>query len=305
MDIPRLDAWSLHCLVVLLKERNVTRAGAILDLSQPASSAILAKLRITFQDPLLVKSSKGMVPTPRALDLAAHAEKILENISRMMQPSELGFDPSTFKGTISIAATDVVRLLVLPELLSALKIEAPGLTVKITHADRTRINERLERAELDLGLGPHDVPSGRLHFRKLWTDRAACLMRAGVIAGGHTLQLSDFLKFSHIKLVPSQPSHYDEILDKALLSAGKIRDIKVMEPSFLMVPSLLAASDFIATVPQRFADLVCKDPRFENYEPPIDLGELCIGIYWHERTHQEPIFKWLRSRICKLSIANT
>ena len=70
MDVPRLDAWSLHCLAVLINERNVTRAGALLELSQPATSAILAKLRILFGDALLVKSSTGMIPTPRGLELS-------------------------------------------------------------------------------------------------------------------------------------------------------------------------------------------------------------------------------------------
>lgn len=301
MDVPRLDAWSLHCLVVLINERNVTRAGAILELSQPAASAILAKLRIIFQDPLLVKSSNGMIPTPRSIDLALYAEKILKDMSQMIQPSDLDFDPFNYKGTISIAAADIVRLLFLPEFLKVLGIEAPGLSVKIIQADRTRIHERLERGELDLGLGPQDVPSGRLHFRKLWTDKAACLIRGGVICGDQPIQLAEFLKLSHIKLVPSKPSHYDDLLDKALVLLGKSRVIKIMEPSFLMVPSLLAEGDLIATVPQRFADLVCKDPRFSSYPLPIDLGSLCIGIYWHERTHQEPIFRWIRSRICKLS----
>lgn len=304
MNVPRLDAWSLHCLTVLINERNVTRAGALLELSQPAASAVLAKLRITFQDPLLVKSSGCMLPTPRAMDLALQAGGILEELRRMTQASESGFDPSKFKGTIAIAATDIIRLLVLPELLKVLETEAPSMTVKVSNADRTRIHERLERAELDLGLGPKDVPSGRLHFRELWTDSAACLVRSGVIPQSTKVSLQDFLRFSHIKVVPSQPSHYDDLLDKSLLIAGMSRNIKVLEPSFLMIPSLLAAGDLVATVPHRFAELVCKNSNFEMFSPPIDLGNLCIGIYWHERTHREPIFRWLRAQIGALSHTN-
>lgn len=305
MDVPRVDAWSLHCLMVLVNERNVTRAGALLELSQPATSAVLAKLRVAFGDPLLVKSSSGMVPTPRALELARQAESILEGMRRMTQPTELGFDPSRFKGTIAIAATDIVRLLVLPELLKALEAEAPGLTVKVGNADRTRIHERLERAELDLGLGPQEVPSGRLHFRELWTDTAACLVRSGVVAPHAQVGLEEFLQLGHIKLVPSQPSHFDDLLDKALFSVGRSREVKVLEPSFLMVPSLLAASHLVATVPRRFADRVCQDPGFQMFSPPVPLGQMCIGIYWHERTHQEPLFRWLRARICALAPAAT
>ena len=303
MDVPRVDAWSLHCLAVLVNERNVTRAGALLELSQPATSAVLAKLRLVFGDPLLVKSSSGMVPTARAMELALQADRLLEDMRRMTQPSEQGFDSSSVKGTIAIVATDIVRLLILPELLRALEIEAPGLVIKVNNADRTRIHERLERAELDLGLGPQEVPSGRLHFRELWTDSAACLVRAGVVSPLTALSLDEFLRLSHIKLMPSQPSHFDDRLDKILSGVGKSRDVKVLEPSFLMVPSLLAASHLVATVPKRFADRVCQDASFAQFTPPLALGSMCIGLYWHERTHKEPLFRWLRARIAALAAA--
>lgn len=301
MDVPRVDAWSLHCLTVLINERNVTRAGALLELSQPATSAVLAKLRLVFGDPLLVKSSSGMVPTPRALELAIQAEQVLDGMRRMTQPTELGFDASSFKGSITIAATDIVRLLIIPKLIKVLETEAPSLTVKLSNADRTRIHERLERAEIDLGLGPQEVSSGRLHFRELWTDKAACLMRSGLVESGEELNLDHFLQLAHIKLVPSQPSHFDDQLDKALLLQGKARKVAVLEPSFLMLPSLLSDSHMVATVPKRFADRVCQDAVFQQFMPPLDLGPMCIGIYWHERTHKEPLFRWLRARICALS----
>jgi DNA-binding transcriptional LysR family regulator len=301
MDVPRLDAWSLHCLTVLINERNVTRAGALLELSQPATSAVLAKLRILFGDALLVKSSTGMIPTPRAWELALQAEQVLEGMRRMTQPSDIDFDAFSFKGSVAIAATDIVRLLILPELIKALEVEAPGLTLKLSNADRTRVHERLERAELDLGLGPQEVSSGRLHFRQLWTDTAACLMRADVLAPNEQLSLDKFLKLSHIKLVPSQPSHFDDQLDKMLFLESKNRNVSVMEPSFLMVPSLLSVSHMVATVPKRFADRVCEDPSYQQHVPPVALGQMSIGIYWHERTHKEPIFRWLRARICALA----
>jgi|694.fasta_scaffold70060_3 DNA-binding transcriptional LysR family regulator len=301
MDVPRLDAWSLHCLAVLINERNVTRAGALLELSQPATSAILAKLRILFGDALLVKSSTGMIPTPRGLELALQAEQVLEGMRRMTQPSETDFDAFSFKGSVAIAATDIVRLLILPELIKVLEVEAPGLTLKLSNADRTRVHERLERAELDMGLGPQEVSSGRLHFRELWTDSATCLMRTDVIAPNEKLTLDKFLQLSHIKLVPSQPSHFDDQLDKLLFLEGKRRNVAVLEPNFLMVPSLLSASHLVATVPKRFADRVCQSADYQQYVPPVTLGQMSIGIYWHERTHKESLFRWLRARICALA----
>jgi DNA-binding transcriptional LysR family regulator len=297
MDIPRLDAWSLHCFVVLVRESNVTRAGAVLELSQPATSAILARLRELFQDPILVKLSSGMVPTPRAVEIAARAERLLEDMREVLRASEPDFDPSRYTGSVAIAATDIVRLLVLPGLMKVLQDEAPHLTITIDNADRTRIHERLERSDVDLGLGPRVVSTGSLHYRELWRDDPICLARAGNAAGNAKLDVAGFAALPHIRLVPSKPSYFDDLLDKALLPMGLHRRVVISERSFLMVPSLIQATDLVATVPRRFAGYACQNGELKTFELPLPLEELSMGLYWHERTHREPVFRWLRARI--------
>jgi DNA-binding transcriptional LysR family regulator len=297
MDIPRLDAWSLHCFAVLVRESNVTRAGAALELSQPAASAILARLRELFQDPILVKSSSGMVPTPRAIDIAARAEKLLEDMQDMLRSAEPAFDPGRYTGSMSFVATDIVRLLVLPGLMKILQDEAPAITVSVHNADRTRIHERLERGDVDLGLGPQVVSTGRLHYKELWRDEATCLTRAGTAATRADLDARGFAALAHIRLVPSRPSYYDDLLDKALPQLGLRRRVAISERSFLMLPSLIEATDLVATVPRRFAHYVCARSDLEMFEPPVSLGPMSLGLYWHERTHREPLFRWLRGRI--------
>lgn len=297
MDIPRLDAWSLHCFTVLVRESNVTRAGAALELSQPAASAILARLRELFQDPILVKSSSGMVATPRAIEIAARAEKLLEDMQDMLRPAEPAFDPHRFTGSVSFAATDIVRLLVLPHLMKVLQSEAPALTVSVHNADRTRIHERLERADVDLGLGPQVVSTGRLHYKELWCDEAVCLTRAGSAASHARLDAQRFAALAHIRLMPSKPSYYDDLLDKALPAMGLHRRVVMSERSYLMLPSLIEATELVATVPRRFARYACERSNLEMFEPPLQLGPLSLGLYWHERTHREPLFRWLRALI--------
>ena len=301
MDIPRLDAWSLHCLVVLVRESNVTRAGAALDLSQPAASAILAPLRDTFQDPILVKSSSGMVPTPRAIDIAARAEQLLEEMRELTRPAEPAFDPSRFSGTVSFAATDIVRLLVLPQAMQALQRESPGLAVATHHADRIRIHERLERGDVDLGLGPQVVSTGRLHYRELWCDEPAVLTRTGTAAARARLDPAGFAALGHIRVVPSRPSYFDEVLDRELGASGLRRQLVMSERSFLMLPSLVGATELVAVVPRRFARYACERHGLEMFQPPLPLGTISLGLYWHERTHREPLFRWLRSRIAELA----
>lgn len=299
MDIPRVDAWSLHCMAVLVRESNVTRAGAALGLSQPATSAILAKLRVLFQDPLLVKSASGMVPTPRAVELAARAERVLDDL-RGMVSADQSLDPAKLEGKAAIAAMDLVRMLVLPQLLAVLQRDAPGLAISVHDADRTRIHERFEHAEVDLGIGPQVVSSGRLHYRELWRDTPACLVREDHPALDEALTVERFAALTHVRVVPSRPSFYDDALEKALTDRGLKRRVQVAERSFLMVPRLLEATDLVAVVPRRFAADACERHPLRTFDAPLALPELSMGLYWHERTHRDPTFQWLRQRIAAL-----
>lgn len=296
MDIPRTDSWSLHCLVILVRESNVTRAGAVLGLSQPATSAILARLRVMFQDPLLVKSATAMVPTPRALELASRADRVLEELRSMVR-TQHALDPATLDLEVSVVAMDLVRVLVMPRLLSLLQTEAPGVVFRFQEADRTRIHERFEHAEIDLGIGPEVVSSGRLHFRALWTDEAVCMAREDHPALSAPLTLEAFAALDHVRVVPSRPSFYDDAVDKALQAQGLRRDVQATERSYLMVPRLLEASRSIAVVPRRFAQDACERHPLKTFAPPVPLPPLCMGMYWHERTHTDPAFQWLRQRI--------
>ncbi len=301
MDIPRLDAWSLHCLVVLVRESNVTRAGLALGLSQPAASAVLARLREVFQDPILVKSASAMIATPRAIGMAERAAKIIEEMRGLVTVPEPGFEPAQFAGSVSIAASDILRVLVVPALVALLQREAPQLSLEIHNADRTRIHERLERGEVDLGLGPSFISTGRLRYRELWLDEAVCVARAGSDAVRPGMDLADFAALPHIRLVPAKPSYYDDLLDKTLLAHGLKRRVVISEGGYLMVPSLIGATDLVATVPRRFAEAVCDGGGLELLEPPLRLGTLSMGLFWHERTHREPLFRWLRGRIAHVA----
>jgi DNA-binding transcriptional LysR family regulator len=300
MDVPKVDAWSLHCLAVLVRESNVTRAGAALGLSQPATSAILARLRGLFSDPLLLKSASGMVPTPRALELAAGAEKVLEHLRRMVS-AEQSLNPLRLDGTVALAAMDLVRVLVLPKLLAVLQRDAPALAIVVHDADRTRINERFEHAEVDLGIGPQVVSSGRLHYRELWRNGAACLLREDHPALEGEMTLERFAALTHVRVVPSRPSFYDEALEKALLAQGLRRRVQASERSYLMVQRLLEATDLVAVVPRRFAADACERHPLRAIDPPLELPELSMGLYWHERTHRDPKFQWLRQRIATVT----
>src|SRR5687768_1811624 len=120
MDIRSVDLNLLVALDVLLAERNVTRAAARLSLSQSAMSAALARLRVLFNDPLLLRTSGGMLPTSKGTELAAPVKQVLEDIGRIVQPSDC-FDPSTATVKFTIAASDYVEWAILPQLVDHLE----------------------------------------------------------------------------------------------------------------------------------------------------------------------------------------
>ena len=299
MDIPKVDAWSLHCVVVLVRESNVTRAGAALGLSQPATSAVLARLRQVFHDQILVKSGSSMVPTPRALELARRSQNVLEEV-REMVTLEQSYVPAKFEGTVAIAAMDLVRMLLMPRLVRLLQTEAPRLTISVHDVDRTRIHERFEHAEVDIGIGPQLVTLRRMHYRELWRDAPTCLVRQGHPALAAPLTLQQFAECMHVQVLPSRPSFYDDAVEKALLVAGLKRRVQVSERSFLMVPRMLETTDLVAVVPRQFAEDACRRHPLCAFEPPLALPELSMGMYWHERTHRDPKFQWLRHCIAEL-----
>ena len=295
MDAPHLDARSLHCLAVFVREQSVTRAGAILGLSQPAASSVLAKLRITFNDPLLVKSASGMVATPRAIELGQQCEQLLHEMRAMLEPAE-NTKPSRFHGSVTIAAIDMVRALLLPEALPIFVAEAPGVSVRVHEVDRTRIHMHLENGSVDLGIGPSNVSAGRLHYKQLWVDRPVLLAGQSTLAGD-PVDAERLCSFQSAVVQTSKPSFYDYELDKELAAVGLRRKVSVVEKSYLMLPLLLERSRLVAVVPEQFALYAVRRHAVEIRKCPMNLAELSIGLYWHERTHRDPMYRWIREQI--------
>ncbi len=299
MNIPRLDAWSLYCLVVLVRERSVTRAATVLGMSQPAASAMLAKLRQLFNDPLLIKSSSQMMPSERALHLAQTAESLVGQMQSMLA-TQGPFDPKNFSGNIVIVAVDYMRLLAVPTLARVLEKEAPNVTLTVREANRIHIHEWMERADVDLGLGPGVVPSGRMHFKQLCNDQAVCIARTDHPAFREPMTPERFCSLRHVQITPSRPSFYDGAIDKALSNIGLKRNIVLSERSFMMIPHIIKETDLVATIPRQLAIHVCAGHNLALFNSPLDLPGMKFGLYWHSRAHQDPLNRWIRGVIQNL-----
>ncbi|MDE1150511.1 MAG: LysR family transcriptional regulator [Azospirillaceae bacterium] len=289
-DIRTLDLNLLKALDTLLDERSVTRAAARLALTQPAVSGMLTRLREGFDDPLFVRTQRGMVPTPRALELAGPVKKVLGEIEALLQPA--AFDPATTSFTLSLAATDyALRVIVVP-FLAALRQRAPGIKVAARPVDNDTILGQLERGDLHLALMTPETTPPDLHARRLFDEGYVCVMRGDhPDAAGDTLSLDRFCALDHA-LVSLAGDGFRGVTDVALEALGRERRVTLSVTSFLLLLEVLRASDLIAVVPRR---LVSGAADLAVMAPPISVPGFTKIAAWHERTHHDPGHRWVRA----------
>ncbi|KEA51410.1 transcriptional regulator [Mangrovibacter sp. MFB070] len=289
-DIKALDFNLLKSLDALLDERHVTRAASKLGVTQPAMSAMLTRLRATFDDPLFVRSQRGIVPTQRALDLAMPLKQIMSELGALLQPPI--FDPATAHQTFSIAATDYALRAVAVPFLQALKRQAPFIQVSLVPVDDALLPVQLEQGEIDLALVTPEAALPNLHARNLFQEHYVCVVREGhpVLAKGNTLALEDFCALDSA-LVSYAGGQFSGVTDDALKALGKQRNVTLSVKSFLIVPEILRASDMVAILPHRLVNGV---PGLVVMEPPLAVPGFTKTAVWHERTHRDSAQRWLR-----------
>lgn len=288
-NIRTLDLNLLKALNALLEECNVTKAANKLSLTQPAVSSMLNRLRDKFNDPLFVRSSHGIVPTDRALSLAAPVKQILSDIDKLIQP--VVFDPALLDVTFKIAANDNdMQVIGLPFIIALKKI-APRVNLSFISYHHVDVQSMLARGELDLILTDPINSPPLLRNRIIYHERYVCLVRKGhPMAQKERLTLDEFCSLEHV-LVSNDGGQFYGVTDDALAKIGRKRRVSLSVTSFLMLPSILQQSDLITVAPERLAK------TFSNLTllpPPLEISGYTKIMAWHERNHHDQIQKWLR-----------
>ncbi len=284
-----MDLNLLKALDALLDERSVTRAAQRLSLTQPAVSGMLTRLRESFDDPLFVRTQRGITPTLRAQELAAPVKELLGGIESLLQPQ--AFDPATAQMTVQLASTDYALQAVVVPFLAKLRRRAPGVRVAVVPAQHLPVYERLERGDIDLALISPENTAPDLYARHLFDERYVCVMRAGHPDARGALSLDRFCALDHA-LISYTGGSFCGVTDEVLARLGRSRRVVLSITSFLVLPEILRNSDLIAVVPQR----VVADARgLKVLEPPVAIPGFVKTAAWHERTHRSPGHRWVRS----------
>lgn len=298
MDMTRADLNLLRSLAVLIEEGNVTRAAARLGVSQPALSAQLARLRDMFGDPLLVPSEtgRGMVPTPRALDLRGPLDGMLADVGRILAPAA-GFDPTTAERNFTIAASDngtVVLGMSLFEDLTRRGIG--GIHLAFRPLDRTRLRDQVEAGEVDLVLTlMDDVPPG-LKTRAVLVDRQVVIQRKGHPRGTGQLDLRQYCAYKHV--IMSTEGRWRTTLDDHIGELGHTREVALSVPQFMLAVLAVAGSDLLAMIPARLAEHFTD--RVDVFDIPFKPAGFALQAAWHPRNHADPAHIWLRETVAGL-----
>lgn len=298
MNIQNLDLNLLVVFQALMTERSVTRAAARVNLSQPAVSNALGRLRVHFGDRLFVRGRRVMVPTPRALDLAPKIEAGLEQFRGALQPSR--FEPKRSKATMRLASTDEIELTVIPTLIGKLEASAPGISMNLSRIQGlySLPSAELESGSLDFAIGMFTQPlpfDTSLFFRELYAPKFVCIARKGHPSVRGRLTLQTFCSVAHAATF--YPGRGPGLLDAVLAERGLRRTVKLSLPHWLSLPFAVAQSDLIATVPETVARAMGPSLRLQQLKCPVKLPRLPVSLVWHARTHEDEAHRWFREMI--------
>jgi DNA-binding transcriptional LysR family regulator len=289
VNLRGLDLNLMVLLDHLIEHRNVTHAAAVANMSQPAMSRALGRLRALLGDPVLVRAANGLVPTPRALALRPALRRALAEIQGIVAP--VAFDPATWRGQVTIAATDHQTIMLLPHLMARLSRGAPGLDVKVVPF-LSAMRDELRAGRIDLAFGVAEVePGSGLRQEGLYRDTFVTLMRGGHPAA-EDWTLERFVGLDHVLVTVLGDGR--GVLDEDLAHLGRERRIALRLPHFYAAMAVVARSDLVVTLPRSMALRFKESFGLVALDPPLARPPFTITAIWPEVLDADPGTMWLR-----------
>lgn len=295
MNLSEVDLNLFVVLQTVLKEGNATRAAARLHVTQSAVSNALTRLRRVFGDPLVVRVARGVVPTPRALELAPQLDAALDML-RALVASDAGFDPSQSSRRFTVACSDAVEFVVVPRLAALLERSMPKASLRVVTIDHMVATNGLASGEVDLLVGiPPSIPAG-CTAEGVYEDAMVCIVRRGhPTIRSSTLTLQAYVDAAHVEValfgIP------DSRVDVALARQQRVRRVTVSVPHFIAVPTVVSRTNAVATLSRRLALALAPARTLRMLRPPVELPQLHVQQVWHARAASDPGTRHLRKLV--------
>lgn len=295
MELKDIDLNLLVIFQQLLQERRVSSVAVNLGLTQPTVSNALNRLRQQLGDDLFLRTSKGMEPTAYAMQLAEPISYALSALQETLN-QRTRFEPATSQRKFMVGMSDIGEIYFLPKLMELLAELAPGISLSTIRTTGGNLADEMEAGRIDLAIGwlPH-LKSGFFQ-RRLFVQDHVCMFRRGhVLDKASRLTKKEFESSEHVVVSATGTGH--ATIDGSIEKLGVKRKVVLTVPHFVAVGHILAATDMVATVPERFARH-CIEPFGLKYTAlPLKLPEIGINLFWHSRYHKEPGNQWFRSLV--------
>lgn len=283
-----LDGQLLELLLAVAEEGSVTRAALRLGLTQSAVSHGLDRLRAIVGDALFVRCGRGIAATPRAEALVPRARQLLDELRGFVTAD--GFDPARWHGTLTVAANDLQRDLLLPATLRRLRTAAPGLALRVIPSG-VPTPEMLRDGDCQIVISPRPPDAGDLIHKRLFDDRYVVFYDAAQRAAPS--KLDDYLAADHVTVVYPGGRALD--LDHLLAERGVARRFVASVPGFAAVAPFVRAGPWITTAPSLLRDGAMRGLAW--CDPPLPCPALPMYLIWHARHQDDPMHRWVRVAI--------
>ena len=301
MNINSLDLNLFLVFQAIYSTRSVTLAGERLGLTQSAVSNALKRTRERFNDPLFVRTTEGMVPTPLADRLIGPIEEGLLYFNQAIDQGRT-FEPTTSNRLFRIAVNDIGQLVMMPTLLAEARRLAPSIRFETVAASLSDARQRMLHGQLDLALGSWEPMGPSFYQQRLFDESFVVLAaKANSLAKQEVLTFDDYLAADHIAYRPSGAT--DTQLQQTLDRAGSPERRKVVMTAAhsLGLSTIVATSNLLLTAPRRLAEaMLATRSDLAILEAPFEVTPFEIRQQWHERFHQDSGNRWMRELVFSL-----
>ncbi len=309
----QIDLNLFRVFEAVMRHRSVSAAGRELGVTASAVSHAVARLRTLFGDDLFLSSDEGMVPTPRALELAPDVRTGLAGIARALEAR--AFDPAGMLRIFGIAASEYPAAIVLPGLLQRMLKQAPNASLRVSPLGRLDIVRQLDAGHIDLVIGWFDTLPDRMRRQILFREEEAMVVRAGHPLTQQTLTQQKLLAYPHIVVEftgsedPQQKGFIDDrgvvrrvwierlLVKSSARGSSSTGRIAATVPTYAVIGPVLAETDLVATLPRRLALAAVQRDGLAMLELPYSPLSVGVEMVWHERTEGDPAMRWLREQI--------
>jgi DNA-binding transcriptional LysR family regulator len=291
MHIGALHLNQLRLVDALARNSNLGEAAEEIGLTQSAASHALSRLREELQDPIFVRTSEGMRPTPYGERLASSVREALQSL-RAGLDRHPEFEPGSSGRTFNVIMSDVSQMLYLPRLLPRLYAEAPGVTLRVRALPEKAPHLILESGEVDLAVGAFSRLIAGCRQKRLYREQYVCIVRKDHPRFVKGMTAEAFCSVPHA-IVDSR-GYVHERLDRWLAQQKVPRIAKLHVPYFLSLPLVIARSDLLVVMASRVAQTYAEMLPLKIMPPPVKLPAYEPRLFWHERFHRDPANRWLR-----------